>query len=127
MPPRFAFPRLTTEQLEHRIEAASLCADQVFEGADPDVWTPDIEPTGAEARAHYEARARAVCAGCEVIAECLEWALRKGDTHHIYGGTAPWERARMIRSLRRRAAFPTSRTVTPRVCEDDRAQTPERV
>ncbi|HEX6946316.1 MAG TPA: WhiB family transcriptional regulator [Acidimicrobiia bacterium] len=43
------------------------------------------------------ARARAVCAGCPVAAECLNWALATNQPDGIWGGHTPRER----RAIRR--------------------------
>jgi len=51
-------------------------------------------------RAHYEDRARELCAGCAVRQECLEKALADSETVGLWGGTTPMER----RVLRRRVA-----------------------
>lgn len=47
--------------------------------------------------------AKAVCAGCPVQAECLEWALANREHYGIFGGTNDRER-RSIARRRRRAA-----------------------
>lgn len=39
------------------------------------------------------ARARRVCASCEVRQRCLDDALRRRDEHGIWGGLTPDERA----------------------------------
>ena len=64
---------------------------------------------GSRARRQYAEYARAACLGCSVIEECLELALRiearpRNGSHGVWGGTAPWERAAMIRARRRSAA-----------------------
>lgn len=41
--------------------------------------------------------ARAICAGCPVRTECLDFAIDGGDHHGVFGGTSERER----RSLRR--------------------------
>lgn len=46
--------------------------------------------------------AKAVCAGCPVQAECLEWALTNCEHHGIWGGKAERERRIMRRQLPRR-------------------------
>lgn len=43
------------------------------------------------------AEAKAICATCPVIDECLAWALDSRDGHAILGGTTPDERANMRR------------------------------
>ena len=39
-----------------------------------------------------EAKAKAVCATCPVVAECLKWALDVGEPYGIWGGKSPAER-----------------------------------
>lgn len=46
------------------------------------------------------AEAKAVCFGCPVKAECLEWALRTGQDAGVWGGKSEQER----RALKRRDA-----------------------
>lgn len=40
-----------------------------------------------------------VCAGCDVRAECLRYAVNEGLDHGIYGGLLPEERSRMFRTV----------------------------
>jgi WhiB family redox-sensing transcriptional regulator len=80
---------------EYRTEwrAAGACLS-----ADPDLFFPVA--TGAAA--HKEAaRAQRVCAGCQVRQECLDFAMRHGETDGIWGGTTPDERLRARRQRRR--------------------------
>lgn len=62
-------------------------------GADPEIFFPD--GTGAPAL-RDEARAKAICAGCPVRRDCLDWALGVGEAEGIWGGTTPYER-RLLR------------------------------
>jgi WhiB family transcriptional regulator, redox-sensing transcriptional regulator len=64
-------------------------------GVDPDLFFPE---RGASAE-----EAKAVCQGCAVRAECLEYALAAGENLGIWGGTNARQR-RAIRRQRRRAA-----------------------
>lgn len=50
-------------------------------------FAPDSEPAGA--RAHREAAAQRICAGCAVLAECRGHALAVGEGYGIWGGMAP--------------------------------------
>jgi len=43
------------------------------------------------------ARAKAICAMCDVRAECLEYALTNGLGSGVYGGLLPVERRRLKR------------------------------
>ncbi|MGN9836628.1 WhiB family transcriptional regulator [Nonomuraea sp. H19] len=60
--------------------------------SDPDLFFPPA-PSPLQ-----EARAKAVCAGCQVMKECRAYALRAGEAEGIWGGLTPEER--------RRARFP---------------------
>ena len=50
------------------------------------------------------ARALRICDGCQVRQQCLEFAMRTGESHGIWGGTTPDDRARARRARTRRAA-----------------------
>lgn len=81
----------TWEWLRH-----AACTD-----ADPELFFPVGEsgPAAAQAR-----RAKEVCHGCPVEAQCLEWALNTGRTTGVWGGTDEDERRRMRRRTDRRPA-----------------------
>jgi hypothetical protein len=105
------FPReiatLTPSQLSAIVSEFGECSGT---GDGENRWYPDVEPTGAPGRVEYEHHARKVCAECLVRTECLDLALRTESrygvrAHGIWGGTAPWERERMLRNSRRRAAY----------------------
>jgi hypothetical protein len=100
---------LPTAVLARRVLRRGHCVG----GADPDDWFPPEpwaypaarDPQGegaARARAAYEAKARAACGGCPVIASCLEMALRveanlpATSCYGVFGATAPWERQEML-------------------------------
>ena len=54
--------------------------------------------------------ARAICAGCPVRTECLDFAIDGGDHHGVFGGTSERERRSLRRgdnAKRRRAACGT--------------------
>jgi len=44
--------------------------------------------------------ARRICADCPVKAACLEYALRNGIDHGVWGGTSERERRRIARRRR---------------------------
>jgi WhiB family redox-sensing transcriptional regulator len=46
-------------------------------------------------------QAKAICAGCEVSDQCLEWALATGQHDGIWGGLGEDERRRLRRSRQR--------------------------
>ncbi len=56
---------------------------------DPDLFFP-IGSSGPALR--QAARAKAVCAGCQVRIECLEWAQDTHQTHGVWGGLDENER-----------------------------------
>jgi hypothetical protein len=41
--------------------------------------------------------ARAVCSGCQVRAECLDYAIRNSEAHGVWGGLTPRERDELRR------------------------------
>lgn len=99
VPQRVAVTSESTAVLEKRVMARGLCtAARVT--ADDDPWYPAVE-TGAKA---VEA-ARAACAGCMVMASCLELALREesqlGGVFGVRGGAAAHERRILIQARRR--------------------------
>ena len=49
------------------------------------------------AKGGSSARAKAICAMCDVRAECLEYALTNGLGSGVYGGLLPVERRRLKR------------------------------
>ena len=67
-------------------------------GVDPDLFFPE---RGASTK-----EAKAVCQGCEVRADCLEYALANGEKFGIWGGLSERERRRIRRqrALARAAA-----------------------
>lgn len=74
----------------------AACRDE-----DPELFFP-VSETGPGAR--QVAAAKAVCAGCPVRAECLEYALDIGLDHGIFGGTTDGERRKLFRRTRAEAA-----------------------
>jgi WhiB family transcriptional regulator, redox-sensing transcriptional regulator len=70
--------------------AKAVCLDE-----DPELFFPKGN-TGA-ALAQVE-QAKAVCSRCPVIKECLDWALKTGEQHGVWGGKSEDER----RSMRRK-------------------------
>ena len=65
--------------------AAGLCAE-----IDPDLFYPE---SGAPNR-----DAKRICAGCDVRAECLAYALAHRERFGVWGGTTERERRRMRRA-----------------------------
>lgn len=58
-------------------------------------------PSSAERREEREARelrAKAICAGCPVRRECLDYAMRIREPHGIWGGLNELERRSLVGS-----------------------------
>lgn len=81
--------------------------------AEPDDWWDEAAcreagpalfyPVGTTGPALEQiADAKAVCATCPVIRDCLEWALAHREDHGVWGGTDEFERQSLRRRLRRR-------------------------
>jgi hypothetical protein len=92
---------MASEVLAHRAGLAGKCSDAGHDG-----WFPvDPQPSEPAEYAAYEDYAREACAGCPVIRECLELALRTESrpgvqAHGIAGGLAPWERLALVSARR---------------------------
>lgn len=68
----------------------------------PDLWFPttaDGEPGHSDPRP-----ALAICDGCPVRIDCLEYALGNGEKFGIWGGTGERQRGRIRRYRRDKAA-----------------------
>ena len=65
----------------------SLAACQ---SADPDLFFPISSHGPALAQV---ARAKAICAGCQVRRECLAFAVRTHQVHGVWGGLSEQERS----------------------------------
>ena len=78
---------------------AGLCGQ-----TDPELFFPE---KGGSVRA-----AKAVCAGCPVRAECLEYALAHDERYGVWGGTSERERRRLKAAAAHRST--TSRPVARR-------------
>ncbi|MCL4433358.1 MAG: WhiB family transcriptional regulator [Actinobacteria bacterium] len=71
-------------------------------GVDPDLFFPE---RGASTR-----EAKAVCRGCIVREDCLEYAICHSEKFGIWGGLSERERRRIRRS---RAVAPRRNVITP--------------
>jgi WhiB family redox-sensing transcriptional regulator len=103
IPPGMSGNQLPEPREDHRMikfatdwRSAGACLS-----ADPDLFFP-IAIGAVEER--QVALARRICAVCPVRQECLDFALRSGEAHGIWGGTTPDERirARRARTAQRR-------------------------
>jgi WhiB family redox-sensing transcriptional regulator len=90
--------RCDAGRLGHRVQAADLevaaegrwqdrarCAE-----TDPDAFFPEHGESTREAEK--------VCAGCEVRAECLEFALDNNEAFGVWGGVPEHERHQLLRA-----------------------------
>lgn len=64
--------------------AEALCAE-----TDPDAFFPEKGGSTQEAKR--------ICAACDVAVQCLEYALRTGQEHGIWGGLSRMERRALSR------------------------------
>ena len=77
-------PGLFAEDEEESWQDRALCAQ-----TDPEAFFPE---TGGSTR-----EAKKICTGCEVKAECLEYALANDERFGIWGGLSERERRRIKR------------------------------
>jgi WhiB family redox-sensing transcriptional regulator len=82
---RPAGPTITVDD-DDEVEKAWM-QDAACRGADPELFFP------VRGETTYEAKA--VCAGCPVRFECLEYALRHSERFGIWGGLGERERRRL--------------------------------
>jgi WhiB family redox-sensing transcriptional regulator len=75
--------------------ATGACAS-----ADPELFFPLA--TGVAVAADQVRKAQRICAECGVRQQCLDFAMRNGEMHGVWGGTTPEERIRARRALLRR-------------------------
>lgn len=73
-------------------------------GVDPDLFFPE---RGASTR-----EAKAVCKGCQVREDCLEFALTNGEKFGIWGGLSERERRRIRRQRSLARAEQKNRSAT---------------
>ena len=76
----------TGEPLEGHWQDRALCAQ-----TDPEAFFP--------AKGGSTREAKRICSGCEVRAECLEYALANEERFGIWGGLSERERRRLRRGL----------------------------
>ena len=73
-------------------------------GTDPESFFPVNEEGTNPGDQQLIAQAKAVCGGCTVRAQCLEFALAQRSTHGVWAGTTGEQRRRLIH--RGKAAMP---------------------
>jgi hypothetical protein len=98
-----AIAAMTEAGLEKAVTAARTVAP-CKNTKDPDAWFPGLgdHPSSDEAFTREQARARALCAGCPVTAECLQLSLlvEQGE-YGVWGAHSEWERRAMRIELAR--------------------------
>jgi Transcription factor WhiB len=86
---------LDTETLAEFVDAggdARPCQHKDPEDYFPIIGSKLAKP-GGKRYIEEQTKARELCAGCPVLAECRELALRtRGGRHGVWGGTSEWER-----------------------------------
>lgn len=83
----------TTMPTGSTVQPQPWIAQGACHGKDPDLFFPGQGESTREAKA--------VCAGCPVREQCLDYALEHGEKFGIWGGTSERERRR-LRTQRRR-------------------------
>lgn len=76
--------------------------DWMLEGACVYADTDIFFPVGSSMKALKKAsEAKAICAECPVLSECLEYAIRTNQDSGIWGGTTEEERISLRREFRK--------------------------
>ena len=70
-------------------------------GADTGLFFAPSEFEERGAKKAREAQAKAICAGCTVRSECLEYAIRIREQHGVWGGLNELERRLLVRERER--------------------------
>jgi WhiB family transcriptional regulator, redox-sensing transcriptional regulator len=68
--------------------------------ADSGVFFPPSTFEPKAERELREAKAKAICAGCLVRTECLDWALSTREPHGVWGGYSELERKQILHGKR---------------------------
>lgn len=89
---------MTAQRVEELWQASAACR-----GPDTSLFFPPLQFERKEDREHREARAKAICAGCPVRRPCLDYALRAGEPHGIWGGLNEAERRQRLAQRRQPA------------------------
>jgi WhiB family redox-sensing transcriptional regulator len=76
-----------------RWELSAACV-----GTDTSAFYPQDGERGRSRRTR-EAKAKAVCNSCPVIAECLRWAIATNEPWGLWGGMSSDERAQSVIGL----------------------------
>lgn len=68
---------------------------------DTAVFFPPAQFEHKPEREAREAQAKAICTGCPVRVECLDWALATREPHGVWGGHSESERRQILMGKRR--------------------------
>jgi WhiB family redox-sensing transcriptional regulator len=66
-------------------------------GRDANLFFPPSHLERAELKRERERAAKAICAGCPVRIECLDYSLRTREPYGVWGGLNEMERRRVLR------------------------------
>jgi WhiB family transcriptional regulator, redox-sensing transcriptional regulator len=69
--------------------------------ADGLVFFPPAHFEHKPEREARESKAKAICAGCPVRVQCLDWALATREPHGVWGGCSESERKQILLGKRR--------------------------
>jgi WhiB family redox-sensing transcriptional regulator len=75
--------------------------DAACRAADGVLFFPPSHFEHRPEREAREARAKAICDGCPVRLQCLEWALATCEPHGVWGGRSEAERKQILHARRR--------------------------
>lgn len=85
----FAVPRPPRRLFDGEAACTPSASGLTYEEID-EVFFPD------QGGQHNAARAKAICARCPVLTECLDHALALGDVHGVWGGTTYEQRRALL-------------------------------
>jgi WhiB family redox-sensing transcriptional regulator len=88
-------PRVPNTSTNSQWQALAAC-----QGLGDDLFFATSNERGPSRR-RRERAAKAVCATCPVVDQCLAWALAAGEPYGVWGGLSPEERRRLRSSGRR--------------------------
>jgi WhiB family redox-sensing transcriptional regulator len=104
---RVRLMRRTDLQLVVNASGRAKCRDMNAEDFFPVIGERGVAPKVGATRAKWDQAALALCAGCPIMAECRELALRDeagvDGCYGVRGGLMPWARRELIQARGRTA------------------------